>query len=85
MGKFFEFCVHRLSGLVNYKVLKFALFTGICGGIFAMCVDIDHFVCGRCVHTPLLILALCLGGYCVARIRGLPHRVVLKNKETRKG
>jgi hypothetical protein len=62
-------------------MFKFALFVGILSGFVGMCVDIDHFFCGRCAHIPLLIIALCVAGYCVARLGGLSRGMVLEKKD----
>ena len=75
---------NRNSGLsirINRKMFRFTLFVGLLSGLVGMCVDIDHFFCGRCAHIPLLIIALCVAGYYIARLGGLYYRMVLEKKK----
>lgn len=76
---------NRFSFRINRKVFKFTLFVGFFSGLAAMLVDIDHLFCGRCAHTPLLILAMCVImcviSYCIARFRRLSSGMVLEKKK----
>jgi hypothetical protein len=85
---------NRLKVAYNRLVLHssrsvFAFSAGICGGLVAVAIDIDHVSMffghpdGRILHTPALVLAFAVSGYCLARLGGLLVGVVLRNKRKR--
>lgn len=65
----------------------FAFRLGLCGGVAAVAIDLDHITLffghsnGRVAHAPLLVLAGLVGGYCLARLGGLVYRVVLRRRK----
>lgn len=67
----------------------FALFAGICAGVAAVAIDLDHVSMffghtdGRILHPWLLILAIIVGCYCLARLGRLLVGVVLRNTQRR--
>jgi len=72
-------------GLRHTSEYQFTFFVGILGGILGVLVDLDHIpslfregIYHRLWHTPVLIVALFVGGYCLAHLAGLLARLVLK-------
>jgi hypothetical protein len=74
---------HKLE--VVLARLRFALFLGLCGGLAAVLLDIDHialvwgYPVGRALHTPALILAGGVAVYCCARLGRLLPGLFLRN------
>lgn len=86
---------HRVALAYNQLVVHpestiFAFRAGVCGGLAAVAIDLDHLTLffghpdGRVAHAPLLILAIVVGSYCLARIGGLVLGVVLKRDRRRR-
>lgn len=69
----------RLSDWANRHHVWFTLLVGLLGGLVGVAVDFDHlWKPSRQAHIPLLIASVLVAVYCLARIRGLSNRLVLK-------
>jgi len=79
----------RIGNRDLHKSIGIALLVGISSGVISVLVDIDHLISfalgwpttmSRFLHTPALIVAICVIICCIACLGGLLYRSILRKR-----